>query len=856
MKIKSLLGFFKLCVLILVVFHQQSFGVDNISPIAKEVKEVINGISDCHVHLLYDELDLDGPILNPSVTIWKTNASHDARLRKHAKCLFRKLDITRVKRIHCVYAIIFLASQKNIYSYKRKPLGGSGPPVHVYFNRVISYAFYTLQNCFWEDRSLSARFIGSTRTLSSYSYVLFFTRLREYKWLHILEGDPKLLSFSPRTGVRHFSVQNAKSKAYFQCSFCSYDIPLLIPMKKSEQQRIYLINDFAGKYQHKVLRVMERLYRINYDWFTKELNVNLLSRGRAFDSPRLFQGPLNGVFPTKRAHELFILNLLVKNNNATLILCPTDTKLNPMICDERKFNNIIRQSVILLPNNEKLMNPDEFEFQDFLDTLGSTFIVIGVEGQTFLTCYHEQTVSFRFYMNPFQRDLWITLAFTAFGMAVLLHIYIMRVHKSKLLKFSPYMFILSTITDDNCAMPGSLAREPVIRIALGPWFLMTVVLVNAYVGLVITGLTSPLPKESVDSFSKLTQMHFSPDQIVRGLLWSQNVHIYVPKFSMMNKVDEDNLFASSGTRKFNPGIDFKIYSSLNRGEAETALSDVMSNPQIIVDPLEVRYQLYRGRQAFSRFLMRMYKYFFFSNYAVIDQVMDRNLSIDLRRELLKNATIPRIEDAILINLIVPEHMSVPTSYLNGKWNYSFASAVEEEIIKCGRSAYADIRSDVDLEHRYLTKHYPWIKFFQSKEEVSKQMDSWMFPSMHDKVPIFEDMKALLFTGIYRKLEEYFMQETYLDRKLYTTSSKYYNIKSTQEKSPLSLADSIQTSFFLLGSAFLVCLLTLVCESFWHNKMTLGSKVAMMMGKFVLLIKKMYVILYRVVGIYVRDLAIF
>jgi hypothetical protein len=122
--------------------------------------------------------------------------------------------------------------------------------------------------------------------------------------------------------------------------------------------------------------------------------------------------------------------------------------------------------------------------------------------------------------------------------------------------------------------------------------------------------------------------------------------------------------------------------------------------------------------------------------------MYRNLSIELRRELLKSFANSRKEDAILVNLIVPEHMSVPTSYANGKWNYSFASAVEEEIIKCGRSAYADIRSVVDLEHRYLTKHDPWIKFFLSKEEVLKQMGSWMFLSVHDKT------LALLFTRIY------------------------------------------------------------------------------------------------------------
>jgi hypothetical protein len=65
-----------------------------------------------------------------------------------------------------------------------------------------------------------------------------------------------------------------------------------------------------------------------------------------------------------------------------------------------------------------------------------------------------------------------------------------------------------------------------------------------------------------------------------------------------------------------PDIDFKI-PSLNRGEAETALSHVMSNPEITVDPLEVRYQLYSSLQAFSRFLMRMHKLFYTSGTALL-----------------------------------------------------------------------------------------------------------------------------------------------------------------------------------------------------------------------------------------------
>jgi hypothetical protein len=97
-----------------------------------------------------------------------------------------------------------------------------------------------------------------------------------------------------------------------------------------------------------------------------------------------------------------------------------------------------------------------------------------------------------------------------------------------------------------------------------------------------------------------------------------------------------------------------------------------------------------------------------------------------------------------------------------------------------------------------------------------------------------------------------MKESYLDRELYTTTSKYYNLKSRQEKPPLSLADSIQTTFFLFGAAVSVSLLTLACECFWYYKKVIGSETSMQMGKFLSLSRRMFALLYGVLSNCVRQ----
>jgi hypothetical protein len=753
-------------------------------------------------------------------------------MNKNRRCRFRKQDVARVKGIRCVYAIIILARERKLFSeQKRAPRNSANKSVKVHFNQEISFTFDSVQKCFWEDRSFSVPYIVNSRKLSSSSYIMFFTRLRESQWLKLLESDKKLFSYCPRTGLRFFNVSSSvlkgNSKAYFQCSFCPVNIPLLTPMQKAEQRDIDLFSGFAKKLQYKVWKVGDEINNLSHKWFSNESNINFLMKGRTFDSPRFLRSLLRDPSNTKNTLELLLLKMLAVKHNATVILCPFDVALN-ILCDQPTFDQFMRRSPIFLSNNKQLQFPANNEISKLLRTQESSIVAIGVEGQKFLTCYHEERISFRFYVDPFSANLWVTLVLTSLLMAVLLHIFIVKFQKSKVGTFSPYFFIISTITDDNSGMPRELGREPVIRIGLGPWFLMTVVIVNAYVGLVITGLTSPLPLVSVDSFGELTKMHFNPEQIARNLIWSRNMHVDVDTTKVM---EEEKLFDINRTREFDPDVDFKIYSSLNEAEFEYVLAYTLQNNIYNQSSNTIFEGLLGTFQAFGNLLWDcMYKYVVLEE-DLYAEMANFKLPTELRRETVKNATVLGVEDAIILNLNFPTHIFIPKSIKNEKWNHSFASAVEQEIIECGRSAYADSRSVVEMEHKYLSENYFWIKFFLSKDEIAKEMTSWVFPGMHDKVPIVIDVKAFLVAGIYQKLEEYFVKEAYLERKKFTTNSEYYNVNYKQGKAPVSLADSIQTAFFILGSAVGVCVMAICSEMFWFNRKALGSLITMMIIKF-------------------------
>lgn len=122
----------------------------------------------------------------------------------------------------------------------------------------------------------------------------------------------------------------------------------------------------------------------------------------------------------------------------------------------------------------------------------------------FLTCYVVKQINFHFYIKPFQMELWVALILSVFVMAFLLQLWIKIWLKTRL-SFSPYFFVLSTIVDDAYPVSRNISRHFQFRIVCGVWLLGTVVLTNGYLGLAITGLTSPIPFQSVETFQNLTE---------------------------------------------------------------------------------------------------------------------------------------------------------------------------------------------------------------------------------------------------------------------------------------------------------------------------------------------------------------
>lgn len=72
--------------------------------------------------------------------------------------------------------------------------------------------------------------------------------------------------------------------------------------------------------------------------------------------------------------------------------------------------------------------------------------------------------------------------------------------------FSAWLFILATLFEETIPVPSRSEGKPLYRITISAWTLMSVILVNCYIGLMTTELNPPLEGTRPNTFKALVHL--------------------------------------------------------------------------------------------------------------------------------------------------------------------------------------------------------------------------------------------------------------------------------------------------------------------------------------------------------------
>lgn len=145
-----------------------------------------------------------------------------------------------------------------------------------------------------------------------------------------------------------------------------------------------------------------------------------------------------------------------------------------------------------------------------------------LEGWNYLTCYKESEISFKFYTDPFQLEVWFCIAITVTIFSILTDVFVAKKLK-KIQPLSSLFFYFGAFLEESSSLPSDLLNHSAFRVGVGPWILLSSILSNVYVSLILRGLNSPPPPTHFDTWEALLPPNSSRNESKDLVVWHRMV---------------------------------------------------------------------------------------------------------------------------------------------------------------------------------------------------------------------------------------------------------------------------------------------------------------------------------------------
>lgn len=388
--------------------------------------------------------------------------------------------------------------------------------------------------------------------------------------------------------------------------------------------------------------------------------------------------------------------------------------------------------------------------------------IIPVETSSFrfLTCHSEPELSFEFYLKPFQWQVWVAIILSVLLIVAFLHFYgILNPYPTS---FSPVFQIIGILLEEALSAPSTLLKSQPFRIVLISWLLMSIILTNAYIGVAITDLSSPLKLKSISKFE-----HLKTTQCQTGCDCGEEFGYYETNYT--------RYLTALDRRIFKMGTHFEWVSKFEN-QVNPKLGH-LSNFEFgnVLEPLKARLVL-------------------------LVQSLDRNC-LETPKFVM--------DQFYLLSLFFPKRGYLP-DLKNG--TISVISAIERKLVSCGRTVFILKSKELEAEYKFLHGSYKNLTFFKSDVTLSTILIVIM---TFDGSDTPGKIVRLLETGIYSKIRTKLDFITFLERfNNFTWKNSRQFLRTVK---PISMFGSVQTIFIIYVIFVGISLAAGGGEISWRNR---------------------------------------
>jgi len=317
----------------------------------------------------------------------------------------------------------------------------------------------------------------------------------------------------------------------------------------------------------------------------------------------------------------------------------------------------------------------------------------------FFTCYTLPA-----YVSAFELQVWIAIILSGILIATFLkgHIYY---NLSKTLNFSTLLFYFSIFMEEAYSIPSTIRNNKVYRTASILWLLTAIVLTNIYISHVISGLNAPLAGEKLKNNDLYGNLSKEPETDL----------IYFSKPGWL----QDDLQTEPYLYFHHKLVLEDFLENLHRDQASTVGFTILSEPKSLSYPEDAYLHI---RNPFI--------YSFYHNSLLQIQMC----TADIFR-LQSSLCLTSLGLMKLTNKYYPD-----THNFKLPWNYSNypTGAVEEELVKCQKSVYAEQSNQ--LEFKYMSESYRMKRFYYLEDRFASMKQKWSFFNLQkSKLPFYFNM---------------------------------------------------------------------------------------------------------------------
>ncbi|OXA39893.1 hypothetical protein Fcan01_25293 [Folsomia candida] len=615
-------------------------------------------------------------------------------------------------------------------------------PLHDWTNMVRKcYMFYTYN--------------GYPRTLPWDNAIVMFIRTQANpERLHSVYFDGNLLHGNwNRIGVLFILAEKKFKVCYWHRKPHPGDISLGL---YSDLSGGLLCDRTRGKLRRSVFKTIREIQAPPEEWCYGGAELNAIVGKRLSIGERL-SNPFNPNFTSSKIME-HILKIIFLKANRTLIIQVSCT--------------YAQKSFIRFKSSKKIESHKLSAFENFIV---SEFI-----GYQYVTCSREKYMTFKFYITPFKPWLRGTLF-----ISLILIIAITTTFNSLMglsnTSFVPWLFIVATILEEEGHLPENVGRKWFIRLILGAWCLMSVIITNCYNGIMITELNAPLSALHLSNFHQLLchrEDKSYTENIVLAYHKYENTTAFKDLDVDLSKISYKRIAWYLHYIQFTSSP-FKLENSNEMNEiVDRQRSRIVSNNCFHILSLPLDY----------------------TDSPVIYSKVPEFIDL-LRHILLEIVAVSKFSKLHLLiyNLLDPKLTHYPKGFQHSNPYQAFSDlrdSVETELLDCGKTVFVAKSDIIRAEYQYLRKHYFAKKFYKSTQ-ISEYFPFGLYflETIASNVPKY--FKDIFETGIYGRLKVEEARLKYLNRK---------PVKKFQDQQlfeSLGLDGAIVTVFIICGITIIV-----------------------------------------------------